>query len=154
MIRAYCFYCLVKPFMTSGVVLNDMSASESINIFAAGKEKSVFYVGAAYFLTMQYCRRLMHLDFFTECGIGCLIMFFFICRMDRRNYRQKAFLVVVFFSLNGLSEAMAEILYDNLYAFAEDTDFMQGHPEESVWIGLYAGVSVFQLTLEFSFTAI
>lgn len=154
LIRAYCFYCLVKPFMISGVMSNDMSASESINIFAAGKEKIVFYVGAACFLTMQFGSRRLHMDFFTIYVIDCLAMFFLICLTDRRNYRQKAFLVVVFSSLSWLSDAMAEILYDNLYAFAENTDFMQSHPEESVWIALYAGVSVFQLTLEFTFTAI
>ena len=155
-IRGYCFYRLVKPFILSGVTPVGMSDSESIDVFVKNKKKVAFYVAPAYFLTMLFLLYIMplHIDNFDAYAIGSLIMFFFICLIDRRNYRQKAFLVILFFSLNWISCAMAEILYDNLYSFAEYTDYMRSHPEDSMWIALYAGVSVFFLTLEFAFTAI
>ena len=155
-IRGYCFYRLVKPFILSGVTPVGMSDSESIDVFVKNKKKVAFYVAPAYFLIMLFLLYIMplHVDNFDAYAIGSLIMFFFICLIDRRNYRQKAFLVILFFSLNWISCAMAEILYDNLYSFAEYTDYMRSHPEDSMWIALYAGVSVFFLTLEFAFTAI
>ncbi len=131
-IRGYCFYRLVEPFMLSGVTLVGMSGSESIDVFVKKKKKVAFYVAPAYFLTMLFLLYIMplHVDNFDAYSIGSLIMFFFICLIDRRNYRQKAFLVILFSSLNWISFAMAEILRDNLYSFAEYTDYMRSHPED------------------------
>lgn len=155
LIRAYCFSRLIKPFMLSGIMPNGMCVAEGIDVSAAKKKNGAFLAGVVYFWTMLflYCIPGI-LDDFTAYGIGSLSMFFFICRTDRRNYRQKAFLAAVFFSLNWLSSAMAEILYDNLYTFAENTDYMRSHPEESMWTALYAGVCIFYLMLEFVFTAV
>ena len=155
-IRGYCFYRLVKPFILSRVTLSGWCDSESIDVSATKKKKVAFCVAPVYFLTMLLLIYIMplYVDDFEAYVIGSLIMFFFICLIDRRNYRQKAFLVILFFSLNWISFAMAEILRDNLYTFAENTDYMQSHPEESLWIALYAGISIFYLTLEFVFTAI
>ncbi|MBD5444648.1 MAG: GHKL domain-containing protein [Lachnospiraceae bacterium] len=155
-IRGYCFYRLVKPFMISGVTLDGKCDSQSINVYVTKKKKVAYCIAPAYFLTMLLLLYITPLCIgdFDAYSIGSLIMFFFICLIDRRNYRQKAFLVVLFFSLNSISFAMAEILRDNLYTFAEYTDYMQSHPEDSLWIALYAGISIFYLTLEFVFTAI
>ncbi|MDE6388118.1 MAG: GHKL domain-containing protein [Lachnospiraceae bacterium] len=154
LIKGYCFYCLIKPFMISEVTSTDVCALDGTSTAGIKGKKRAICVGAVYFLIMLvlYIAPL-HVTAQTAYGMGSLIIFCFICWMDRRNYRQKAFLVVVFFSLNWLSAAMAEIMYDNLYAFAENTDYMRSCPE-IMWIALYAGVCLFYLTLEFSFTAI
>lgn len=134
-IRGYCFYRLVRPFLNS----------------ASGR-RAAFFIGPVYFFVMI----LLHIlsfpkDTYTAYGLGSLIMLFILCVADKRNYRQKAFLVMVFFSLNWLSSAMAEILYDNLYGFAERTSYMRSHLD--MWAALYIGVSAVYLLLEFSFTA-
>ncbi|MBD5543676.1 MAG: GHKL domain-containing protein [Lachnospiraceae bacterium] len=153
LIRGYCFYYLVKPFMISKVMPEDICVPGSIRVSAAKKKISVFLLGGAYFLTMLLFYTMpLHTDAYTAYGICSFLMFLFICWIDRRNYRQKAFLVMIFFSLSWLSSAMAEILYDNLYAFAENTDYMKNHPDLS--LALYAGVCVFYLTMEFVFTTV
>lgn len=137
-VRAYCFYRLVKPFLRSPKMLQ--------------KRGRVRLVGAAYALIMILLPIMPFVgDAYTAYGLGSLLMFFVLCVADRRNYRQKAFLVMVFFSLNWLSSAMAEIIYDNLYAFAERTDYMRSHL--GMWTALYLGVSAVYLLLEFLFTA-
>ena len=155
LIRGYFFYRLVKPFMLSGAMPDDMCGSEDIHVSAKKRKKFAFYVGAIHFLIIMLLYVMPYpMDLFRAYRIGSFIMFFLICCIDRRNYRQKAFLVIMFFSVSWLCAAMAEILYDNLYAFAEHTDYMQSHPDDPTWIALYAGVTVFYLTLEFIFTAI
>lgn len=135
-IRGYCFYRLVKPFLNS-----------------AADGRAVFFTGSVYFFVMM----LLHImsfvgDAYTAYGLGSLLMFLVLCLTDKRNYKQKAFLVMVFFSLNWLSSAMAEIIYDNLYAFAERTSYMRSHLD--MWVALYIGVSAVYLLLEFLFTAV
>ncbi|MBD5488288.1 MAG: GHKL domain-containing protein [Lachnospiraceae bacterium] len=155
LIRGYFFYRLVKPFMFSGDMPDDMCGSEDIHVSAKKRKKFAFYVGAIHFLIIMLLYVMPQpMDLFRAYRIGSFIMFFLICCIDRRNYRQKAFLVIMFFSVSWLCAAMAEILYDNLYAYAEHTDYMQSHPDDPTWIALYAGVTVFYLTLEFVFTAI
>lgn len=130
-IRGYCFYRLMKPFM-----------------------KRAAYAGTAYFLIMMLLYIVpFHMNYYAAYVIGSFIVFGLVCLTDRRNYRQKAFLVAMFSSMNWLSMTMAEILYDNLYAFAENTDYMKSHTE-IMWIALYAGVCMVYLLLEFSFMII
>ena len=47
--------------------------------------------------------------------IGVSAAFVVMCRIDRRNYRQKIFIAVTFFSLRHLSVCMARLLTDLLY---------------------------------------
>ena len=130
-IRGYCFYRLMKPFMKRAVC-----------------------AGLAYFLIMMLLYIVpFHMNYYAAYVIGSFIVFGLVCLTDRRNYRQKAFLVAMFSSMNWLSMTMAEILYDNLYAFAENTDYMKSHTE-IMWIALYAGVCMVYLLLEFSFMII
>lgn len=146
-IRGFCFYRLIKPFMISAII------PRGIDIYAVNKKKCVSYVGAVYFLTMLFLYIIpLHMGVYKAYGIGSLIMFFFICWIDRRNYKQKAFLVVVFFSLNWFSAAMAEILYDNLYALIESMGYLRKYPEMS--LVLYLGLCAFYLALEFGFTVL
>lgn len=155
LIRGYCFYCLVKPFMLVGVMPDNVCSSESTDVSAGKKNKEVSCIGAVYFMTMMLLYIIpQHMTAFTAYGIGSLIMLFLICQIDRRNYRQKVFLVIIFFSVSCLSDAMAGILYDDLYDFAEKTEYMQSHPDDLTWTILYAGVSAFYLVLEFVFSLI
>lgn len=129
----YCFYRLSKPFMEN--------------------KKGVVCVGAAYFLTMLILYILpLHIDKFIAYSIGAFAAFLVMCLTDRKNYEQKAFIAVTFFSLRWFASAMAEILYDGLYSFAENTDYMTAHPNKS--FALYVGVCVLYLVLEFLFMII
>lgn len=130
LIGGYCFYRLSKPFMEN--------------------KKRVFYVGAAYFLIMLILYIIpLKLNIFAAYATGVFTIFLVMCRLDKRNYEQKAFVAVTFFSLRWFAFAMAEILYDNLYSFAENTDYMIAHP--NMWFALYVGVCLFFLVMEFIF---
>lgn len=154
LIRGYCFYHLIKPFMVSEVISGDSGVLEGTRVAVIKRNGRAIYAAAVYFFSMLLLFIIpLHVNIQTAYGIGSIITFCLICCMDQRNYKQKAFLVAVFFSINWLSAAMAEILYDNLYAFAENTDYMRNH-SDNMWIALYAGVCLFYLTLEFLFTAI
>lgn len=150
-ISGYCFCRLVKPFLVSGITLNGLCATEGIDIYVAKRKRYAACIGVVYFFVMLTLYTIpVHMRVHTAYGICSLAMFSFICQIDRKNYRQKAFLVVVFFSLNRLSAAMAEILYDNLYDFAENIGCLRNNPNLS--LVLYAGVCLFYLALEFGFT--
>ena len=132
-IVGYCFYRLAKPFMEN--------------------KKGTFYIGAAYSLTMLILYIIpLHLDNFISYSIGVFAAFLVMCWINPRNFEQKVFIAVIFFSLRWFTSAMAEILYDKLYSFAGNTDYMITHPNMS--LALYIGVCLFYLMLEFLFTAI
>lgn len=132
-IGAYCFYRISKPFMKN-------------------KRRAV-YVGGAYFLIILTLYILpLRINAFTAYLIGVLAAFFVMCEADRRNYEQKAFLAVIFFSLHWFTYAMAEILYDRLYGFAENTDYMLAHSE--LWLLLYLTVSLIFLGMELLFMTV
>lgn len=95
-ITAVCFVRLIKPFLI--------------------QKKYVWSVGAAYFVTINI---LYYIPFqmgnFTVYGLGVFIAFAFTCKIDRRNYGQKLFLSVTFFSLRWLAMAMENCIYKVLY---------------------------------------
>ncbi len=137
LMTGYCLYRFAKPFMED--------AQE------AGKK--AFWVGMSYSLVMLLIYRIpLVLNYFMAYGVGVLAAFIVMCRIDWRNYEQKAFVAVTFFALRWFTSAMAEILYDKLYYFTGNTHYMKMHPDLS--FALYAGVNVFYLALEFLFTVI
>lgn len=117
------------------------------------KKKGAALGGTAYVLIilLLYTARLS-MDVYVIYGMASLAMFLVLCRMDRRNYRQKAFLAVTFFSLNRFAASAADILYDFLYDAAARTDYMQNHPEMS--FALYVIMCLCYLILELVFTAV
>ena len=132
-IEGYCFYRLVKPFMEN--------------------KKGIFGVGVVYSLTMLLLYILpFHFDSFIAYSIGVFASFLVMCRIEQRNYEQKAFLAVVFFSLRWFTTAIAEILYDNLYNFVNSLYYMTVHTNMS--FVLYVGVCLLYLVWEFLFTAL
>ena len=151
-IRSFCFCQLVKPFMASQVTSDSASASKGMERILKEKKRGACYAAAIYFLTMLLIYMIPLYDAYAMFLIGILVAFSAICWVDRRNYRQKLFLVVTFFSLNWFAVAMADILYDGLYEFAGNTKYMQNHPH--LWLALYAAVRVFYLVVEFALTAV
>ena len=126
----YCFYRFARPFMEN----------------AAG----AFWSGGAYVLTMLLLY-LMPVGYFFAYGMGSLAAFGAMCWAERKNYRQKAFLSLTFFTLHWLAITATDILYDNIYNFAGRTDFMVAHPE--LWYVLFLGMCVIYRGMEFALLA-
>ncbi len=132
-LMGYCFCCLVKPFMEN--------------------KKGAFCAGLVYSLTMLMFYIIpLPLNGFMAYSIGVSAAFFVMCRADRRNYGQKVFLTVTFFSLRWFASAVAEISYDNLYNFAENTNYMAEHLD--MWFALYVGMCLFYLVAEVFFAVV
>ncbi len=163
-IKGYCLYRFVKPFMISPNLVNRICSSEDIETslqntrkipfmtFRNSKKKSAACGVLAYFLTMLlfYTMRVS-MNVYVIYGMANFVMFLVICQMDRRNYRQKLFLVVTFFSLNEFAASMAEILYDYLYDSILQTIYIRNHPDMSSIV--YIIMCVCDLSLEFIFTS-
>ncbi len=133
LILGYCLYRLVRPFMRS--------------------KRKAAEVGAVYALSMLALFVIpLSLSAFAAYAVGTLISFLVMCLTDRRNQEQKVFLAVTFFSLRWFAFAAAEILYDNLYVFAENTNYMKRHLH--MWFALYVGIRIVYLTLGVLFMAI
>lgn len=115
--------------------------------------KGAGYTGIAYFAVM-FVLYLMPLPMgvFMAYSIGAFAAFLAMCQTERRHYAQKAFLAMTFFSLHWFASAMAEILYDKLYNFAEHTEYMARHL--NMWFPLYVGVCIVYLALELAFMAV
>lgn len=123
-IQGYCFYRLVKPFMKN--------------------KKGAALGGGAFFLIAlilyEFC---FWLESWMAYGIDMFVTMFVICLSDRRNYAQKIFLAGTFFPMRRSASAMAEILYDHLYSWAERTDFMAEHLD--MWFVLWLIMSMLYL---------
>lgn len=131
-LRGYCFYRFLDPFCFQ-------------------RKKSAVWGSGAYFLTILLFYTMgFSKDLYVIYGMASLVLFVAVCWMDRRNYRQKLFLTITFFSLSWFGAAMAEILYDALYDTILGTDYMQSHPDMST--ALYVAMCVHYLFLEFVFT--
>ena len=163
-LRGYCFYRFAKPFMRRpcvppGIFREKAGAAEAggcgarLSLSGIFRETGAALGGLAYFLVilLLYAKQLSA-DAYVVYGMGSLAMLLVICRADRRNYRQKMFLGLTFFSLNWFAAAIAEILYDFLYDAAASMDYMQSHPELSA--SLYLTMCFFDLALELLFTAV
>lgn len=102
-----CLYRLTAPFME--------------------RKKGALRAGMAYVLVMWgiYVLSLRLEGLSLRRMMGALAVFLVMCRTDRRNYGQKAFLVQTFFSLHRFAGAVAEMVYDNLYYFIGNTDYMR-----------------------------
>ena len=131
-IAGYCLYRLVKPFLQNA--------------------KAALAVGGTYFLTMLVFYVMpLHIDIFMAYALGSLMVFVVMCWMERRNYTQKAFLAITYFSLHWFTATMAELIYDKLYAFMEKTVWYKENP--SIQFGVFVGVCVFYLIMMLVITA-
>ncbi|MCI9447770.1 MAG: GHKL domain-containing protein [Lachnospiraceae bacterium] len=133
LIKGGCFCWLAMPFLK--------------------RKSSAVCGGAAYFLAvLLFYAAHLSLDAYVIYGMGSLAMFLAVCGMDRRNYRQKLFLVVTFFSLSWFASAMAEIMYDHLCIYIGDMDYMQNHPD--LLLALYIVAGGVYLVLVFLFMVV
>lgn len=132
-IAGYCLYRLVKPFLQSDVV--------------------ALAAGGIYFLTMfvLYVAPLYN-DVFTAYALGSFAAFLVMCGMERRNYSQKAFLAITYFSLRWFTATIAELLYDKLYLLVENSVWYKGNPPMIMQFVVYVGVCVFYLVMVFVIT--
>ena len=73
-------------------------------------------IGIAYFITMLVLYVVpMEINTFAAYSLGILSAFLVMCRIDRRNYKQKTFIAITFFSLHWLTEYMTRIITDAIY---------------------------------------
>jgi len=152
-IMGYCLYLFAKPFIESSCVHPLPCTFYKGNNKEKKNKKRTCYVGITYTLTMLILYKIpIHFSTFAAYSIGVFTAFLVMCLIEQRNYEQKIFIVVTFFSLRWFTSAMAEILYDNLYDFLLNTNYMKMHPDMS--FVLYVMVCVLYLALEFLFTAI
>lgn len=94
----YILYRFAKPFMEN--------------------KRWAFCIGIVYFIAMviQDFAPVM-INTFLAYSIGVFAAFVVMCRIDRRNYRQKIFITATFFSLRHLSVCMARIITELFYRF-------------------------------------
>ena len=92
----YILYRFAKPFMEN--------------------KKGSACIGIAYFATMLLLYLVpMEINIFVAYSLGILSAFLVMCRIDRRNYKQKTFIAATFFSLHWLSGYMTRIITDAIY---------------------------------------
>lgn len=154
-----CLYGLAAPFMGKISLGEGNFQASGCVLPKAGKkrirlEKGAAWTGGAYILVMCgiYAISLLGGGFPLRRMMGALAVFLVMCRTDRRNYGQKAFLVQAFFSLHRFAGAVAEMIYDNLYYIIGNTDYMEAHPDLS--FALYAGVCTVYLAAELLFMGV
>lgn len=155
-IKGYCLYRFADPFMLSLAAVSGSCSTEGMEICLRKKRKGAAFGGLAFFLTMLLCFILqISKDVYVIYGMAGFVMFLVIYRIDRRNYRQKFFLMITFFSLNLFAMAMAEILHDYLYNAIYHIGFVKNHPNPALYLDpvLYALMCICYLVLEFVFTA-
>ena len=132
-IAGYCLYKLVNPFLQS--------------------TKAALAAGGTFILTMLgFYIMPLHIDAFMTYALGSLMSFLVMCGLERRNYIQKAFFVITWFSLRWFTAAIAELLYDKLYNLATNTMWYQRNPPMHLQFAVYFGVCVFYLTMVFMIT--
>ena len=116
-------------------------------------KRGVYCVSAVYFgVMLVFYIFAVRMDYYLINGIAFSAGFGVLCWIDRQNYAQKVFLTVTFFSLHWFVFAMAEILYDNIYRYAEQTKFMAAHLD--LWLALYVGMICIHLAAKSVLTAI
>jgi len=135
LIAGYCLYRLVKPFLRSA--------------------KVALAAGGTYFLTMLVLYVMpLYNNAFMAYALGSLVAFLVMCGLERKNYVQKAFLAVTYFSLRWFTATMAELLYDKLYYLVANTMWYKENLPMSMQFMVYVGVCVFRLAMVLVITAI
>lgn len=100
-------------------------------------KRGALCIGLSYFATMLILYFVpIEINTFAAYSLGILSAFIVMCRMDRRNYRQKIFIAATFFSLRHLSVCMAGIITE-LICFVDKAftrpNVLTENPVISVW---------------------
>ena len=116
-------------------------------------KRGAYCTSAVYFgVMLVFYIFAVRMDYYLINGIAFSAGFGVLCWIDRQNYAQKVFLTVTFFSLHWFVFEMAEILYDNIYRYAEQTKFMAAHLD--LWLALYVSMLCIHLAAKSVLTAI
>lgn len=132
----YILYRFAKPFMKN--------------------KKGAVCIGIAYFATMLILYFVpMEINTFAAYSLGILSAFIAMCRIDRRNYKQKTFIAATFFSLHWLSEYMARIIADALYSIKVVSDaFIIQERHMAAKILIFGGVELLDTVTGFALLGI
>ncbi len=114
-------------------------------------KKGAVCIGGAYFVTMLVLYFVpVEINTFAAYSTGVLSAYIVMCRIDRRNYKQKTFIVVTFFSLHWLSEYMTRIVTDAIYEIKPVSDVFyipEGYPATKILI--FGGVELLDKLIGF-----
>ena len=131
LMMGYVLYRFAKPFME--------------------KRNKAIGIGMVYFLTMFILYVIpLNLNNVVAYGTGILSAFLVMCMTDRRNYRQKIYIAVTFFSLRWLSSYMVDMITVNLVDQIIYTTYMAQHPVRQ----FIAAVAIDILDMSLTFTVI
>lgn len=111
-------------------------------------KKGAFWISAAYSATMLtlYFEPLI-INNFLAYSLGILAAFLVMCRIDRRNYCQKIFIMITFFSLRWLSGYMSQVVDGALYQLVIDSAYMGARPVLQVIT--YGCVCILEMAVRF-----
>ena len=132
----YILYRFAKPFMEN--------------------KKGTACIGIAYFAVMLLLYLVpMEINTFAAYGLGILSAFIVMCRIDRRNYKQKTFTAVTFFSLHWLSEYMTRIITDAVYNIkvVSDVFYLSGGHQAAKSL-IFGGVELLDTVIGFALLGI
>lgn len=131
LIMGYVLYCFVKPFMQN--------------------KKGAACSGIAYFVTILLLYLMpINIGNFAAYSTGIFAAWIVMCKTDRRNYRQKFFIAVTFFSVRWLSAYMTGIITEMMYQQMIDTKYMAAQPMTQFIA--YIGVKILDVALVFIIT--
>ncbi|MDE7434741.1 MAG: ATP-binding protein [Lachnospiraceae bacterium] len=110
LILGYCIFYFARPFLLN--------------------KKKAFWIGIAYSAAMisLYFIPPVFDDGFAAYGAGLLAALFVMCRIDRRNYRQKIFITVTFGILRWLILSINNIFYNVFYWWVLDREEIELYP--------------------------
>lgn len=132
----YILHCFAKPFMED--------------------KKGAVCSGIAYIATMLSLYLVpVEINTFAAYSLGILSAFAAMCRLDRRNHKQKTFIAAAFFSLHWLSEYMARIITDAVYNIKAVSDAFylpERHPAAKILI--FGGVELLDTVIGFALLGI
>lgn len=104
-------FCTIMALYGTGYILFRFSKPFMEN------KRGAIGIGIAYFVTMLILYFVpIEINTFVAYSLGILSAFIVMYRIDHRNYRQKIFIAVTFFSLRHLSAYMARIITNLIYA--------------------------------------
>lgn len=130
LILGYCIFCFARPFLLN--------------------RKKAFWIGIAYSVTMIILYFIPTVfDSFVAYGIGLCVAFFVMCRVDRRNYRQKIFIAVTFGILRWLIVSTSFIFYNAFYWWILDREELAVHPWRNLVVFLL--LCILDCVLEYTF---
>lgn len=138
---------IIADMLTKGYVLYRFSRPFLEN------KKRAFCIGIAYFVTMIILYFIpFEMSNFMAYAIGMFVSYLVMCKVDRRNYCQKIFLAVTFFSLRWLSAYMTRVVYGGFDDWIVSSPYMIAHPV--LQVAVYTGADILELATSFAIIGI